>query len=443
MNSKKAPIVPKSNSNPISNFITTMKRTISSNLQEDKSEKADVLPSGTGIGSNHSGSASSSNTSLTTAKGQHPNIIAKAQHHNNVKIKSSGLFKKKNKNNSNGGFKSRENEDLLDLLETIQGSGRRLEDQRKDLTQFNPKARRSRLILDEDIPIFTSKQSSNTPDDLDFLLNSLAPSASRRLDQQRTSTEHLVPGQLIDEFIPLPNTSLTIPENNETSEMQTGNSQINNVTASLSSRNNNSNDNQVTQHREDVQNRETTPMSDSNQNNGNTNDDHQNDHRTQRNSTQHTNIQTNSQSQFSRNNTLNSQSSINFDQQSSSSRTSSTFKKNADDAFLDKIMDAQAKRIDNQRVNLKNYKTDTDLMNRASGFHFGSAGNITSSHSTSRPKDSNLVSSTVPDEDLFDILARVQGTRLNDQRTSVAKPETSSGSTPKYVSDELPKFTSK
>lgn len=177
--------------------------------------------------------------------------------------------------------------------------------------------------------------------------------------------------------IPLPNTSLTIPENNETSEMQTGNSQINNVTASLSSRNNNSNDNQVTQHRENVQNRETTPMSDSNQNNGNTNDDHQNDHRTQRNSTQHTNIQTNSQSQFSRNNTLNSQSSINFDQQSSSSRTSSTFKKNADDAFLDKIMDAQAKRIDNQRVNLKNYKTDTDLMNRASGFHFGSAGNIT------------------------------------------------------------------
>ena len=159
--------------------------------------------------------------------------------------------------------------------------------------------------------------------------------------------------------------------------MQTGNSQINNVTASLSSRNNNSNDNQVTQHRENVQNRETTPMSDSNQNNGNSNDDHQNDHRTQRNSTQHTNIQTNSQSQFSRNNTLNSQSSINFDQQSSSSRTSSTFKKNADDAFLDKIMDAQAKRIDNQRVNLKNYKTDTDLMNRASGFHFGSAGNIT------------------------------------------------------------------
>ena len=55
------------------------------------------------------------------------------------------------------------------MLETIQGSGRRLEDQRKDLTQFNPKARRSRLILDEDIPIFTSKQSSNTPDDLDFL----------------------------------------------------------------------------------------------------------------------------------------------------------------------------------------------------------------------------------------------------------------------------------
>ena len=31
---KKAPIVPKSNSNPISNFITTMKRTISSNLHE-------------------------------------------------------------------------------------------------------------------------------------------------------------------------------------------------------------------------------------------------------------------------------------------------------------------------------------------------------------------------------------------------------------------------
>merc|ERR1712127_620339 len=150
--------------------------------------------------------------------------------------------------------------------------------------------------------------------------------------------------------------------------MQTGNSQVNNVTANSSSRNNNSNDDQITHNRENIQNREGAQMSDSLRNNGN-----------QNNSTQHNNIQNNntSQPQFSRNNTLNSQSSINFDQQSSSSRTSSTFKKNADDAFLDKIMDAQAKRIDNQRVNLKNYKTDTDLMNKASGFHFGSAGNIT------------------------------------------------------------------
>ena len=78
----------------------------------------------------------------------------------NVKIKSSGLFKKKssskhnnNVNNNGGGFKSRENEDLLDLLETIQGSGRRLEDQRKDFTKkvhSNGKSS-NKLILDEDI----------------------------------------------------------------------------------------------------------------------------------------------------------------------------------------------------------------------------------------------------------------------------------------------------
>ena len=96
------------------------------------------------------------------------------------------------------------------------------------------------------------------------------------------------------------------------------------------------------------------------------------------------NIQVNNQSEnnsnqhIQRNNTIHSLNSL--DQQSSSSRTtSSSIKKPIDDTFLDKIMDAQLKRIDNQRVTFKNYKTETDLMTRAAGVHFGSAGNITKS----------------------------------------------------------------
>ena len=57
----------------------------------------------------------------------------------------------------------------------------------------------------------------------------------------------------------------------------------------------------------------------------------------------------------------------------------------------------------------------------------------------------------MPDEDLFDILARVQGTRLNDQRTSVMKNQNNSNpqqqqqqtNSQKYVTEELPNFTSK
>lgn len=106
--------------------------------------------------------------------------------------------------------KQRDGNDLFQLLQEIQGSDTRIDDQRTNIDytkkfQTVKKSSISKPLFDsnkDSIPNFLIKNSKLTEGNkLEGFLDSLASSACKRIDHQRISTEKLIPG-IIREYIP-------------------------------------------------------------------------------------------------------------------------------------------------------------------------------------------------------------------------------------------------
>lgn len=80
-----------------------------------------------------------------------------------------------------------------------------------------------------------------------------------------------------------------------------------------------------------------------------------------------------------------------------------------DDAFLDMLMRCQGSRLEEQRSELPRTNVTSDAeqptVNRRG-----------------RSPAANNAGATVPDEDFFSLIMRVQGGRMEDQRAAVSKP---------------------